>query len=215
MTTELFEELAFRPLQAEDVPEATTILSQSFCRYDPLEIALGISELEFSNMLSYEMPVIVNEKRSIIARLHDQDRSMQSVCIANDALSDPVDSLSMISEKFKPISAMVGELHDAYLKGKKLSRGDILYFFMLGVNPHYQGKGIGKHMISQTLLHAQSLGYKKAFAITTSLVSTHILVSNGFRVLKTLDYATYQYEGACVFKNIPTDPGLALMEWEI
>ncbi len=206
-------DIVYSILGAPDFDETAELLTEEFCRHDPVEIALHITPAEFRVMLELELVPLVRNGLCVVARETASGRLVGAM-LAMDALAEPVDGQGRVSEKFAPISDIARHFHDGYLRNRDIQPGSCLYLFMIGVRSGMTGNGLGKTLFREVLQNAKNRGYRSSFAITTNLASTRALESHGFRILEMLDYPTYRYQGRPVFASISAHPGIALMELE-
>lgn len=203
--------LSCSTLGARDYRAAVELLTDAFCRDDPVETALEIAPDEFRVMVELELAPLLQNGLSLVARRADSDGLVGAV-IAADALAEAVDGRGRISRKFEPIGAIARAFHDAYLSRRHVEPGSSLYIFMVGVRPDCSGQGIAKRLIAAALANAAARGYACAFAMTTNRASTQAFASQGFTVVDTLSYRSYRYQDRPVFAAITAHPGIALLE---
>lgn len=197
-------------LGKEDYAAAVELLTDAFCRNDPVESALKITPDEFRLMVELDLASVWRAGLSFVAQ-RPNSRELVGVIVAMDALSES-DSSGRISDKFAPISEVARDFHHLYLTTRHVRPGSSLYIFMLGVTPHATGQGIGKLLIGEALRNARSRGYESAFTIATNLASMQALKRQGFESLSMICYQSYRYLGRPVFESITQHPGIVLME---
>lgn len=197
----------------KDRSETINLLTEAFCVNDPIESALQITPAEFKVMVELELEPILKDELSLVAYQIDTGRLCGAI-IAVDALSEPIESGVVASEKFEPISEIARNLHEFYITTRSVQEKSCLYIFMVGVLPELAGKGVGKMLIGETLRNAKDKGYQSAFTMTTNLASTAAFATHRFKAIKTIDYQTYMYRNQLVFSSINLHPGIVLMELE-
>lgn len=194
-----------------DYNEVVDLLTESFCKNDPIETALQITPNEFRTMVEFELQAVVDNRLGVIARQAETGR-LAGVVIAADARAEQVKSGDKISPKFDPINEIARSFNDFYMSTRNILPGSCLYLFMVGVHPEMTGNGIAKKLFRETLGNAESKGYKSAFSMTTNLISTNALKNIGFLSIKTLHYQSYYFQGRPVFSSITDNPGVDLLE---
>ncbi len=209
--TELLDEITCSVVADKDYQEVVDLLTENFCQYDPIELALQIGPDEFRVMLELELEPIWRNGLSVLAR-HAPSGRLAGAMVAMDALAESVDSQGKISPKFEPIGEIARNFHDFYLETRNPQPGLCLYLFVMAVRSDLAGQGIGQMPIKETLRNARKKGYCSAFALTTNLASTNAFINHRFAIIKTLDYQTYRYKDCAVFSSITAHPGLNLME---
>jgi len=114
--------------------------------------------------------------------------------------------------KFLPISSLVQSLQSQYLQDKVLSKGQILYHSLLGVDPRYQNRQISKYLYNENIDHAKNQNFSRIITEATGIVSQRLCSRFGFREILSIDYQDYEYEGVKVFANITRHKKCVLME---
>lgn len=203
MTSSLFSE--------RDCDEAIEVLTESFCRNDPIEAALAITPDEFRAMIRLELAAVPREDLSMVLREGETDRIV-AVAIATDAMAEPVDSGAQASAKFAPIAEISRTCHDRYFATRTISPGSHLYFFAFGVLPESSGRGLGRSLVGAMLEHARTKGYRAAFTLATNVISARIFKGFGFESIDSIRYQDYRHQGKAVFASIKDSPSLDLME---
>lgn len=204
-------EISFSSLGENDYRETVDLLTETFCRNDPVEIAMKITPDEFRVMIEPELDAVLNNGLSIAARNPKTGRLIGTI-LASDALADTVDSRGKVSKKFEPISEIARDFHHFYLSTRSVQSGTCLYLFVIGIHPDFSGHGFGKKLTGEVLNCARRKGYRSAFSLTTNLASTRILKHFKFEPIKTQDYQSYRFQGVPVFSSITDHPGINLME---
>jgi len=183
------------------IQESVELLAKSFCKFDPIEIVLGITESEFIDMVNLDIPQILNDSLSSVVR-DPFDSKMVAAIIVLDAATDFADSKGKISQKFLPVAKIVNQLHDPYLNRLRPLRGEIAYIYMAAVDEQYQGHGIATKLFRDTEKYLQTKSYKTVFTISTNRASSIALERNGFVPLESIAYGSFQYEGCFPFQLV-------------
>jgi len=204
-------EIAFSLLAKTDFCETVDMLTETFCRNDPIEVAMQVTHDEFRAMIKPELEAVIDNGLSVVARDRDSGRLVGAL-LAADILAETVDSRGKVSQKFDPISEIARDFHHFYLNTHALQVGHCLYLFVLGIHTDFFGLGFGKMLTREALTNARSKGYQSALSLTTNSVSTHLLKNFMFEPIKTQEYQTYKFRGQAVFSSITDHPGVNLME---
>lgn len=194
----------------EDLGETVEMLTASFCRYDPVEVALSVTPDEFRTMISLELAAVPPNDLSLVGRDNETGRIVAAI-IVTDATAEPVDSCGPASAKLAPIADIARTFHDRYFAKRRIEPGSHAYIFALGIHPDMVSKGLGWRITGEALRLAARRGYRAAFAMTTNRASARILQRYAFTAIESIAYQDYRYEGRAVFASIP-DPSIDLME---
>lgn len=203
--------LSFRSMEESDAKEMLQLLAQSFCAYDPMEKVMGITETEFIQMVSLDLPQIFQDNLSLTAR-HDETNELIAASVVLDATSAFADSAGIISPKFDPVAAIVNRLHHSYIREMPNVRGRTAYIYMLAVSPMWQGKGIAKSMFNANEKLLVSRDYQCIFTISTNVGSYIALQKNNYKDITSIAYKDFCYKHEKIFDSIHPHPGLMLME---
>ncbi len=204
------ESILYRVMEETDLRCAVKLLAEAFSSRDPPERVMGITPDEFEVMAAHDTKALLSDRLSLVARV-STTAQMVGVLVANDACSKVPDGLN-ISDKFKPIAALVRTLTVGYMARNHLGPGRTLYLYMIAVDSRFSGRGIGTSLIETSLTHAQLQGYTESFVAATNRRSQHLFKGCGFVEKGQVSYRDFRFEGEAVFAGIKGDPGVILME---
>lgn len=67
-----------------------------------------------------------------------------------------------------------------------LKRGEYLYNYGAAVKPKYANSGITKKFWSMALVYMKTAGFKKCFGRSSNRITTHLVLSFGGSILRTV-----------------------------
>jgi ribosomal protein S18 acetylase RimI-like enzyme len=170
---------------------------------------MGITPDEFEVMAADDIQALVRDGLSVVACVSTTGQIV-GVMVARDACSRVPGGVD-VSDKFKPIAALVDTLTADYMAHKRLTPGRVLYPYMLGVDSRFGGDGIGTGVTEATLTHARRRGYTESFLVATNTRSQQLFRCLGFVEKDRVSYSDFLFEGKAVFASI-TDSAIILME---
>lgn len=190
--------------------ETVEMMTASFCRFDPVEVALSVTPEEFRTMIALELAAVPPDDLSLVGRDEKTGRII-AAAIVTDATAEPVDSCGPASVKLAPIADIARTYHDRYFATRRIEPGSHAYIFAIGIHPDRVGGGLGWRIAVEAVRRAVLRGYRAAFSMTTNRASARILQRLGFQVVESVRYQDYRYEGRAVFASI-SDPSIDLWE---
>lgn len=198
-------DIQYRLMVQADLPEVLTLLSETFAEHGPLEKTMGITAEEFKAMAEFESAPVIGQNLSVVGTTTDG----QIVCaiIAFDALTEEPEGEYPAKQKYRPIGAMVNPMFDGCVKAHCDGKGQLLYMFLVAIDPNYQGRGLLRNVTRATLEQAGERGYEQVFAISTVLKAEASLRNLSFRRLEHVPYKSFKYQGKHPFADIIDDKG--------
>ncbi|MFZ0394842.1 MAG: GNAT family N-acetyltransferase [Terracidiphilus sp.] len=196
---------------ASDAEEMTHLLADVFTRHDPLAWAVGVKPAEFESFVRTLLPQVVEEGLTIVARLAGTGE-MAGALLANDAARETGAGMETLSEKFKPIASILGELVTMYRQGPEPLPGQMLHLYLLGVSDWVSGRGVGQQLVAASAENGARRGYRVAIAEATNPTSQHIFRKQGFAERARMSYRDHVFNGRKVFEGIGEYGGPILME---
>ncbi|MBD2527540.1 histidine decarboxylase [Nostoc sp. FACHB-133] len=190
------------PFEEKYLEQTTTLVSESFTKRSPLELALAIKKEEFSVFANRVCKQCLPEGLSYIA-VDKISGNVLGFCLSEDFAS----SLAMkfeIPEFFKPIFALLDSLDQMYIKSYgEVKKGEIVYVFMSGMSDHVNGTAIVLALEKKILEVAASLNYERAVTTCTNSVTAYIAQELEYQRRFTVQYESFEFEGRRVFSQVP------------
>jgi len=208
LAMEAIEYLVARPSNSSDVAH---LLAEVFSESEPPAVAMGLSFDEMKQFLELLVPEVIEQGLTVIARSADSGR-LAGVMLSDDFALPPTLNPGQISAKLLPILTMLEVLDEQFRRGKDISTGQFVHFFMLGVDNQFAGRGVGQGLVQACVEHGSRKGYQAALTEATGRVSQHIFRKNGFVDRFRVSYREYLYEDKAVFASISGHDAAILME---
>jgi GNAT superfamily N-acetyltransferase len=99
------------------------------------------------------------------------------------------------------------------MRSRRTAQSQLLHIVAIGLDPRYARAGVATTLLSRNLDLAKRKGFLGAVAVTTGVVSRHILRDKlSFRERFSIDYRSYAYEGVHVFREADGQSGCSWME---
>lgn len=200
----------YRIMEEKDVEPVLDMLAETFASHAPLEVALGITDLEFRQMVEFEMGPMIAERLSIVA-VDPTEGTIVGMMAAQDAASPEPEGLSPTTSKYQPIADLCNPLHQACIEAGGGADGKLLYFFVMGVRSGYQGRGIVTQVIRETLKVAAGRGFERSCAITTGVAATRAFERLGFEEKGRTRYQDFVFQGQRPFLSIAEQGGAVVL----
>jgi ribosomal protein S18 acetylase RimI-like enzyme len=199
--------------EKSDLDEMANLLAETFCRFDPPAVAVGITPNDFEKFVRLLFPGVLKDELTIIARSSETGK-MAGALLTEDAAAPLPDELEYL-DKFTPIFEILGELDTEYWKDKERIPGNYLHLFLLGVSPAFAGKGIAQQLVRECLKNGTSKGYKFAVTEATNNISQHIFKQHNFNERVKRSYRNFVYRNKKVFESIDGHAGPVLMDKDL
>ncbi len=196
------------PSEAEAM---ATLLGETFSRYDPPAVAVGLTASEFEVFVRLLCPKVADEGLTIVARLA-RTGDLVGALLTEDSASALPDGMDRLSAKFDPIFDILSQLDTEYRGGKAVRSGDSLHLFLLGVSNRVAGRGVAQQLVTACLEHGTRRGYRVAVTEATNKVSQHIFRKQGFVERARRSYEGHRFDGRKVFGPIAEHGGPILMD---
>lgn len=168
------------PSEAEAMAK---LLGETFSRYDPPAVALGLTASDLVGAL-----------------------------LTEDSASGLPDGMDRLSAKFDPIFDILGQLDTEYRGGQAVRSGDSLHLFLLGVSNRVAGRGVAQQLVTACLEHGTRRGCRVAVTEATNKVSQHIFRKQGFVERVQRSYKAHRFDGRKFFASIAQHGGPILMD---
>lgn len=196
------------PSEAEAM---ATLLGETFSRYDPPAVAVGLTASEFEAFVRLLCPNVAAEGLTIVARLAGT-RDLVGALLTQDSASALPDGMDGLSAKFDPIFDILGQLDTEYRGGQAARSGDSLHLFLLGVSDRVAERGVAQQLVTACLEHGTRRGYRVAVTEATNKVSQHIFRKQGFVERLQRSYEVHCFAGRKFFASIAEHGGPILMD---
>ncbi len=197
--------------KAADTGEIIRLLGRVFSESEPPAVAVGLSFREMEQFLSLFAPEAIALGLTTIARTEEQG-TPAGVLLTDDFAAPRAVDPRRISPKFLPIFAMLGTLDDQFRQGKRVSVGEYLHLFMLGVAPECAGRGIAQGLVADCLDTGLRAGYRAAVTEATGVISQRVFRKLGFTERFQISYRDFRYERREVFSSIQQHEAAILMD---
>jgi len=196
------------PSEAEAMAK---LLGETFSRYDPPAVAVGLTASEFEAFVRLLCPKVAAEGLTIVARLAGTG-DLVGALLTEDSASALPDGMDRLSAKFDPIFDILGQLDTEYRGGQAVRSGDSLHLFLLGVSNRVAGRGVAQQLVTACLEHGTRRGYRVAVTEATNKVSQHIFRKQGFVERVQRSYEVHRFDGRKFFASIAEHGGPILMD---
>jgi GNAT superfamily N-acetyltransferase len=194
-----------------DCKPMADLFAKTFCAGDPLELATGITEAEFAEMVCFDFPLLLRDNLTLALR-EKATGVMVGAFAALDAATPFENSTGKISPKFRPVASIVNTLHHPYMEQLKPAPGSCVYLYMIGIQSAWQGQGLAQALAMAMESRSRSLGYSKMVAITTNVLSFRIFTKLAFIEQTSRSYQNFVFENSPVFASIDPLHRLSLLE---
>lgn len=179
---------------ASDAEEIIRLLATVFPQLDPPAVAMGLTTHEFSDFVRLYCPKAAAEGLTIIAR-STATGEMLGALLSEDSASPIPEGMSRVSEKFRPIFDILGQLDAEYRAGHPVHAGDSVHLFLLGVASSAAGRGVARELVAECLANAVRKGYSVAVTEATNKTSQHIFRKLGFDERVRRSFSEHRFAG--------------------
>ena len=203
--------IRYQLLDAGTVPGMTSLLSESFSRYEPPALAAGLSVADVGVLVTIFVPKALTEGLTIVAT--EPSGQVVGTMLNEDFGTPPPEELHRAPAAFAPIGAMLEDLDNQYRAAHRVRPGSHLHLFMLAVASTQGGRGVAQTLVRLSLEEAVRRRYTTGVTEATGRVSQRVFGKLGFRAIYTAPYADVTYQGRRVFASIAeAHGGVVLME---
>ena len=196
-------EISYSLLDEKNIEEIIALLTEHFVKTEYLIKGCNFTYEEFEPFCRIYCEASIVNKLSIIA-LDDATGELVGYSINEDPnTSDSVspDFLLDVSDKYHILFSVLNDLNTKFLN-VEMTPGNSLHLYLLGVNPEFQGKGIGKTLVHVTEMVARDRGFNYILVEATSPGTKPICEKLGYESLGNIPYKDYEYKGAKIFSEI-------------
>ena len=188
-------------LQPEDFEEAVAVVAQAFIDKEPMIQHLGTTFDEMYVLCKVFMEQSLNDDISLICK--NEAGQIIGGTLCRDLTTD-ID-FSSVSSRFDPMFEMLEELIEAGLpqvEMDKLEKGQGIEIFTTGVNVCKTEKGVGRWLIECASIFFAECGYEFSMSESVSPITQSLRTQCGFKVLSSIDYEEFDYNGEKSFSGI-------------
>lgn len=203
------EALIYRPMGPADLDNVITLLADTFIT-EPMESLLEISFDEFAAVIGHEIEPVVEQGLSLVTE-DSQSGELVGVTITHDAYPLKPYLPGPRCDKYRPISAMINPLHHEHVHTQTSGPGELLYIFISGVKPAYQGRGIVKQQVKQLMQLASDRGFSEARLISTGPASNGLYQKLGFERIAHAPFAEFDFQGERPFASLTSLGGFTVL----
>jgi len=196
---------------AQDADEMIRLLGEVFSRWDPPNVAVGLTTSEFEDLVRLFCPKAAAEQLTIVAR-RVGTRELVGALLAEDSARPPPNGMGGLSTKFGPILDILGQLNTEYWGDRTKRPGESLHLFLLGVSQSAAGRGVAQHLVTKCIELGASRGYRSAVTEATNRVSQHVFRKLGFTERVRRTYSEHRFAGRAAFASIADQGGPILMD---
>lgn len=200
--------------ELSDQDEMASLLAETFSRYEPPALALGLTAEEFEPQVRRFGPAVAAEGLTIVAR-SAATGEMVGASLATDFTAPPPAGGEPPSEKFLPVFTLIDQLDAQYQRDKTIEPGKYLHLLLLGVARPFMGQQVAQHLVAACEDNARRKGYRVVVTEATGSVSQHIFRKQGYTARFEISYQEYRYQGSPVFASIEGHSGMILMDKEL
>lgn len=201
----------FRPVELGDVDELVECVQRTFpgSTGEILARTLGVRRFDFLTCAEALCHKAVENELSYVAYDRLADR-VAGFCLAEDWVTALRLSRQGFSSRLNPAFRLLEELNDGY--GAAAQPGTVLNLSLLGIDPEYGSKGLGRWLVNRVLDEARRGGYRRVVIKATGSASQALCRSLDFRVLRETRYDSFEFEGKRVFESIREPSACVLAE---
>ncbi|MGL4883590.1 MAG: GNAT family N-acetyltransferase, partial [Waterburya sp.] len=194
--------IGYKIFDISELEDMALVIGESFATSEPMAMSQGISVSEMTNLVKQFGNRANRESLTIIA-VDRETKQLIGVLLANDWGARMTEEMTLASQKFNPILAILDELDTQYKQEKKIKVNEYLHLEFLAISKQYRGKSIAHNLVENCLENAINKGYKTAVSTVTNPTSDHIHKKSGFQNCFEIPYKTFMYENRKVFASIP------------
>ncbi|MCX4026215.1 hypothetical protein H0A36_15245 [Endozoicomonas sp. SM1973] len=186
-----------------DVHETAYVIAQSFVKYEPLCKHLGVSFINMYDTCLSFIEQTYDDQLSLVCR--NKKGNIIGGTLCRD-LTTPV--FFHKNSRAEPSAALLSQLMDMYFPQsiiETVARGEYVEIFTTAISASNSSKGIGRWLIETASSHFANRGYQFSITQSTSPVTQSLRTQCGFKVLGTIQYDDFLFEGEKPFSGIRFD----------
>ncbi len=208
-------------VEPEDIADVLRLYAGIFCQSEPLTCWLGFPEeriIAIARAL-YLRPGDRPQQRGVWlkATMEGDATGPAAFLVASDIRDqDPAEPPEGLTArelaKVPPLEGFLKELRRPLERQYSPVKGECLHISAIGVASGYQGLGIATRLLGEALEQARTRGYRLAASECTGPASLQCHRKCGFKSIHSVEYRTFEFEGARPFANIDGVCHLVLKE---
>ncbi|MCD6039826.1 MAG: hdc [Gammaproteobacteria bacterium] len=187
-------------LTVDHQKSAVDLFTKSFCDSEPITKYLGIKYDDYEVFAKEVVKKAVHDGMSIVAV--DSHGRVIACAIAED-MADLFQPNLKQYPKLKPIFALLEQLSEPFLSGKKFIKGRVAHIWIAIVNVDYRGKGLSTAIDMACATICMRKGYDFAYAEFTNDISEKI--THHYKIYQqcnSINYNEFTYDNQKPFKGL-------------
>ncbi|MDJ0591666.1 MAG: GNAT family N-acetyltransferase [Pleurocapsa sp. MO_226.B13] len=193
--------IAYKIFDISELEDMALVIGESFSNSEPMAVTQGISLSEMTDLAKQIAHQAVSESLSIVAK-SQETQAIIGVLLANDWGAISSEEITLPTDKFNPILALLDGLDAQYKQGKSIGVNEYLHHEFLAVSQQHRGKNIAHNLVEIALENAINKGYRKAVVTANNPTSQHIHRKFGFQDFVDVSYKIFTYKGQKVFSSL-------------
>lgn len=193
--------VAYKIFDISELEDMALVIGESFSNSEPMAVTQDLSLSEMTDLARQFGYKTAQESLTIVAQCQET-KQIIGVLLANDWGAISSAEITIPTEKFNPILALLDGLDAQYKQGKRIDVNEYLHHEFLAVSQQHRGKNIAHNLVTVAIENAINKGYRMAVATANNPISQHIHRKFGFQDCVEISYETFTYEGQKVFASL-------------
>jgi hypothetical protein len=189
----------------DEYHEAALFAAAIFSQEEPISISLKMTQ---SEIYSIAMDTLQSPNSpNISVRIRNQSSEIIGVLICEQVeigncqkVIDP-DKFPKSIYQLMCLIQKSRVFYDDYYQRNQLS-GKVVEMFIGAVSRKYRGDNLGTYLTCGASLAALLKGYSRAIGEATNVFSYNVAIRNGFKILNSIDYASFTVGDQKVFETV-------------
>jgi ribosomal protein S18 acetylase RimI-like enzyme len=186
--------IEYGPVEDREVDAMANLLAESFSRFEPMAVAVGLPYEEIKALVEAFAPKVLSEQLTIVAR-DASTRRVFGALLTDDFGTPPPGGLDAVAPTFAPVGILLDGLDENYRATRAIEPGTHLHLFMVGVAQDAASRGIAGNLVAACLANGKGRGYGTAVTEATGAASQHVFRKCGFEDLFVASYARFAFNG--------------------
>ena len=193
-------EYTIRTLTQDHQKSAIELFTKSFCDSEPITKHLDIKYNDYEIFAREVVQKAVKEGMSVVAV---DSRNHVIACVFAEDIANPFMPTLTQYPKLKPIFALLEQLSEPFLMGKRFVKGKIAHVWIAIVNSEGRGKGLSTAIDMACATICMRKGYDFAYTEFTNEISEKILHHYKiYELCNSIDYNNFTYESQKPFQGL-------------
>lgn len=191
----------YHVLQNQYLDQAIKLITQSFCKFEPMTCYLNIPHHEFIPFATHVVEKAVREGLSMGAMVGNK----LVACTIVEDVADPLNLTFEIDPKFQCIFALLEELAHPFFKGKVFEKNHLAHLFITAVDPNYHGEGLSRKVNLEAIKLAKAKNFDFMcceFTHPYNEKGTIRNIKNNKLILGSRVYKDFVFEDEKPFENL-------------